>query len=453
MKVERKDIDKLNAEIIITVKEEDYKDPLDKALKNYRKQMNMPGFRKGHVPLGMVKKMVGTSLLVEEVNKLLQDKLYSYIEEEKIEILGNPLPTEKEEETIDWENQKEFTFTYDIGLSPEVKINLSENDKFKKYDIQVSDKMVKEQIDEMAMRFGKMVDVDISEKEDMLYGKFQQTEKGKIIEDGITNDTVLNIRTIAKEKDQKAFIGVKVGDVVKDIKPLEIAEPNYVASWLGLEQQFLPDKKTTFQYTVAKVSRMEPAKLNQDLFDKLYGKDNIKSKKALEEKVKKEINNALDQNSEQFFERDVQDYLLDKSKLKLPDEFLKRWLLVSNNQGATKEDIEADYENYALGIRWQLIENKLIKEHEIQVEQEEMINHTMDLVRQQLGGMGQNMMEDEDIRNTAMRVLQNQDEARGIYSQLANMKLREVYNKTVKITEEKISYDDFLKLADKKKKK
>jgi len=451
MEVERKDIDKLNAEITITVKEADYKDKVEKSLKEYRKQANMPGFRKGHVPLGMVRKMVGTNMLVEEVNGLLRDKLYGYIQDEKLDILGNPLPKEEDDEPIDWENQKDFSFTYEIGLAPEVKVDLSEKDKLDKYEIKVSDKMVEEQIGEMAKRFGKMVEVEKSEKGDMLYGKFEELEDGKVKEEGISNSTVLNINIIKKDKDQKKFVGLKVGDVVGKLKLQELADSQYVAAWLGVDAQYLPDEKTVFQYTVEKINRMEPAALNQEFFDKIYGKDVVKTKAEMAEKVKSEIQASLDQNAEQFFERDVQDYLMDKAKLELPDAFMKKWLKATNEQNITDEQIEADYDNYALGIRWQLIENKLMKEHDIKVEQEEILDYTINLIRQQLAGMGQNMMEDEELKDTAIRVLQNQEEARRIYEQLSSAKLSEFYNKTAKIKKREISYDEFVKLAEKKK--
>ena len=203
MEVVKKDIDKLNAEITIKIKEDDYKEQVNNSLKKYRQQANMPGFRKGMVPMGMVKKMVGTNILVEEINRVLSDNLYKYIGENKLDVLGNPLPKQEDADAIDWENQKEFEFTYELGLAPEIKVDLTEKDKFDKYTIKVDDKALEDQIQEIAKRYGKMAEADISEEEDMLYGTWTELEKGKVKEGGITNSTVLNIRTIAKAKDQK----------------------------------------------------------------------------------------------------------------------------------------------------------------------------------------------------------------------------------------------------------
>ncbi|KAA3648960.1 MAG: trigger factor, partial [Bacteroidetes bacterium] len=209
MEVVRKDIDKLNAEITIIINEADYKDKVDTALKTYRKQAALPGFRKGMVPMGMVKKMVGTNILVDEINKTLSDHLHQYINDNKLDLLGNPLPKANEDEKIDWETQKDFEFTYEIGLSPEVNVSLTEKDKFEKHKVKISDKLIEDQIQEIAKRYGKMEEADVSKAEDMLYGKFDQIEKGEIKEGGISNGTVLNISTIATDKDKKQFVGLK----------------------------------------------------------------------------------------------------------------------------------------------------------------------------------------------------------------------------------------------------
>lgn len=450
MEVVKKDTGKLSAEIAIKIEEQDFKDQVEKSLKNYRKQVNMPGFRKGMVPMGMVKKMVGTNILVEEINRLLSDKLQNFIGEEKLEILGNPLPKEDESKAIDWENQKNFDFTYEVGLAPEVKVSLSEKDKFDKHVIKVTDDMLEEQMDEIAKRYGKMSQVEESAEGDVLYGEFQELEKGKAKEEGIHNHSVLNISTLKSKKDQKKLIGLKAGDKVT-LKLAQLADDNYVASWLGIDRAEVKNySKTEFEFTVEKINRMEPAELNQELFEKLYGPDAVKTKADFKAKVKEEMERNFADNAEQLFERDVQDHLLKKAKLELPDEFMKRWLMTANEKPISKEQIEEEYEQYARGLKWQLIENKLITENGLELDQEEVINHTKALVQQQLAGMGQ-MMEDSELQETAMRVLQNQDEARKIYDQIYSQKLRKLYNDTVKIKERNISYDDFVKLAEKKR--
>lgn len=452
MEVVKKDIDQLNAEITIKIQEEDYKERVENALRRYRKQANLPGFRKGMVPMGMVKKMVGTNLLVEEINRVLSDSLYKYIGEEKLDILGNPLPKQENADAIDWENQKEFEFTYELGLAPEVKADITEKDKFEKLKIKVDEKMIENQIQEIAKRYGKMVETDQSKEDDMLYGTWEELDGKKVKEGGISNGTVLNIRTISDKKNQKKFIGVKVGDIIK-AKPQEIADEQYVAAWLGIDKEYIKDQKSEFQYTVEKINRMEAAELNQEFFDKIYGKDAISSKEEMKAKLREEMERSFSQNAEQYFEREVQDHLMKKAKLQLPDKFMKKWLMVANEKPVTKEQIEAEYEQYAMGLKWQLIENKLIKDHKIEVKKEEVVEYTKGMIRQQLAGMGQGMMDEQEMEETANRVLENQDESRRLYEQLYQAKLREFYNNTAKIKEKEISYDDFVKLAEKKRTK
>lgn len=450
MEVVKKDIDQLNAEVTIKIGETDYKDKVEQALKNYRKQAKMPGFRPGMVPMGMIKKMVGTNILVDEINRLLSEKLNKYIGEEKLNILGNPLPKEESDRNIDWEKQKDFDFTYELGLAPEVNVSLSEKDKFDQYKIKVTDKMVNEQINEIAKQYGKMVEVNQAEEEDMLYGTFQELEKGKVKEEGISNQTVLNLRSIEKKGDRKAFIGKKIGDVIK-FKPQNIASANYVASWLGIEEKYIKDQKSEFQFSIEKINRMEPATLNQEFFDKIYGKDTVKSEAEMQEKIRAEMEKGYNNSGVQLLEREIQDYLLKKAKLQLPDNFMKKWLQVANEKPVTKEQIEEEYEQYATGLKWQLIENKLVKDHNVEVSREDLKAHTIDMIRQQLASMGQNFMGEAEMEETADRILGNQDEARRLYDQILQTKLREVYLKAVKIKEREVSYDDFLKLAEKKR--
>jgi trigger factor len=283
----------------------------------------------------------------------------------------------------------------------------------------------------------------------MLYGKFEELEKGEVKEGGITNSTVLNIATIDNKKDQKKLIGLKVGDTVK-LKAAQMAAENYVASWLGVEASEVKDIKSEFNFTVEKINRMEAAEYTQELFDKIYGEGVVKSKDEFKAKIKEEMEKNFAENAEQLFQRDVQDYLIKKAKLDLPDDFMKRWLMTANEKPISKEQIEEEYEEYARGLKWQLIENKLIKENGLELNQEEVIEHTKGLIQQQLAGMGQ-IMDDKELTETAMRVLSNQEEARRVYDQLYSVKLRKLYNDTVKIKERNISYDDFVKLVEKKK--
>lgn len=449
MEVSKKDIDQLNAEITVKMGPADYQEKVDAVLKNYRKTAAIPGFRKGMVPMGMIKKQYGISVLVDEINKILSDELYKYVSENKIDMLGNPIP--KEQDRIDFENQKEFEFTYEIGIAPDFKVDISDKQKFEKLKVKVDEKLIDQNVNDIAKRYGKMENVDQANEDDMLYGKFEELDaKGNVLEDGISHSSVLNIQAITDKKIAKSLNGIKVGESVV-LNPAKLGSKQYITSWLGIDEAQAAELKADFKFTVEKINRMQPADLNQEFFDKLYGKDVIQSEKEFRDKIKEELEKSFQQNSEQLFNRDVQDTLIEKAKINLPDEFLKKWLLTANEKPVTKEQIEKEYDQYALGLKWQLIENKIIKENKLEVSREAVVEHTKGLIQQQMAGMGQNFMDDAELTDTANRVLQNEDEARQLYEQLYQQKMLELYNNTFNIKEKTVSYDDFVKLAEAKR--
>ncbi len=449
MEVSKKDIDQLNAEITVKMGPADYQEKVDTVLKNYRKTAAIPGFRKGMVPMGMIKKQYGISVLVDEINKILSDELYKYVSENKIDMLGNPIP--KEQDRIDFENQSDFEFTYEIGIAPDFKVEISDKQKFEKLKVKIDEKLIDKNVNDIAKRYGKMENVDQANEDDMLYGKFEELDnKGNVVEGGISNSSVLNIQAITDKKLSKSLTGIKVGESV-ELNPAKIGTLQNTTAWLGIEEAQAAEMKTDFKYTVEKINRMQPADLNQEFFDKLYGKDVIKTEKEFRDKIKEELENSFKNNTEQLFNRDVQDTLIEKAKINLPDAFLKRWLMTANEKPVTEEQIEKEYDQYALGLKWQLIENKIIKENNLEVTREAVVEHTKGLIKQQMAGMGQNFMEDAELTDTANRVLENEDEARQLYEQLYQQKMLELYNSTFNIKEKAVSYDDFVKLAEAKR--
>lgn len=450
MDVTRKDIDQLNAELTLKVTPADYQDKVDAVLKEHRKKATIPGFRKGMVPMGVIKKQVGISVLVDEINKLLSDELYKYISENKIDMLGNPIP--KQQDRIDFATQTEFEFTYEIGIAPQFEVEVSDKHKFEKVIVKIDDKLIDQNVNEIAKRYGKMENADVSAADDMLYGKFVElNEKGEVKEAGIYNSSVLNIVSIADKSIVKKLTGLKPGDTVV-VNPAKMGGANYIKSWLGIDETQAASIDGDFNFTVEKINRMVPADLNQEFFDKLYGKDVVTSEEQFRDKIKEELDKSFSQNSDQLLNREVQDALIEKTKIELPDEFLKRWLMVANEKPVTKEQIESEYDQYAVGLRWQLIENKIIKDNKLEVSRDEVVDYTKSLIQQQMAGMGQNFMDDAELTDTANRVLQNQDEARQIYEQLYQQKLIQLYNNNFKIKEKSVTYDEFVKLAEAKRK-
>lgn len=452
MNITTEKVDDLNAVLKVKVSQADYQDKVDAQLKDYRKKANIPGFRKGHVPMGMVKKMVGTNLLVDEINKLLSESLHKYLQDEKLDVLGNPLPKLEDDSKIDWQNQTEFEFSYDVGLAPQFDLKISDKFKFTYYKIKVADKDVDKYVNDVAKRYGKMSNPDVAEADDMLFGKFEELDgTGNIKEGGINHTSVVIIEAVTDKKLQKSLVGAKSGDTF-DLDPRTIsANENDQAAALGVDVATFKNIISKFRFTVDKVNRVMPAELNTELFDKLYGPGNVKDEAAFRAKIADELGRGLSVDADRKLKADIQEELIKKLKLDLPNEFLKRWIKASNEKPITNEQIEAEYEDYAKGLKWQLIENKIIKDNNVKVEHEEVIEHTKGLLKQQMAGMGMPTDDDEQLTETSNRVLQNEEEARNIYMMMYDNKLMTLYKNTFKLKEKEISYDDFVKLAYEKK--
>lgn len=452
MNITKEKKDDLNAIIKVQLNQADYQENVDKVLKDHRKKANVPGFRKGHVPMGMIKKMVGTNVLVDEINKILSESLHKFIEEEKLDILGNPLPKLDEQNKIDWEAQTDFEFNYEVGIAPQFDVQISDKYKFEYYKIKVADKDVDKYITDVAKRYGKMSNPDVAAADDMLFGKFDELDgTGNVKEGGISHSSILIIEAVTDKKIQKSLVGAKSADTF-DLDPKTIsAHESDQAKALGLDVATFKTVISKFRFTVDKVNRIIPAELNQELFDKVYGPGAVSDVKEFRAKIADELGRGLSVDADRKLKSDVQDTLLDKLNLKLPNEFLKRWIVASNDKPITPEQIEAEYDEYAKGLKWQLIENKIIKANDVKVSHEEVIEHTKGLLAQQMAGMGMPTNDDEQLTETANRVLQNEEEARNIYMMMYDNKLMTLYKNSFKLKEKEVSYDDFVKVAYNKK--
>lgn len=451
MNITQEKIDNLNAVIKVQLSESDYQANVDKVLKDYRNKASVPGFRKGHVPMGMVKKMVGTSAMVEEINKILSESLQKYIEDEKLDVLGNPLPKLDEQQKIDWENQKDFEFKYDIGLAPQFDIELSDKIKVEHVAIKVSKNDIDKYVEDLTRRYGKMSNPEVAEADDMLFGKFEELENGNLKEGGITNSSVLIIKSVTDSALQKSLIGLKPNDVI-ELDPKKVSEHETdVAAALGVKPTDLKNINSTFRYTVQKINRITPAEVNQELFDKVFGPNAISSEADFRGKIEEQMSQSLVAESDRKLKADIQDMLLDKLNISLPDSFLKRWIAATNEKPVTAEQIEEEYDQYAKQLKWQLIENKIIKQYDIKVGFEEVVEFTKGLLKQQLASMGLPTDDDKDLSETANRVLQNQEETRNIYMMIYDNKMIELFKTKLNINKKEMSFEEFTKHATNKK--
>lgn len=443
MNISKEQIDELNAVVNIELKPDDYREQVEKTLKNYAKKAQMPGFRPGKVPYGMVKKMYGKSVMAEEINKILSDSLYKYLNENKLNILGNPLP-KTDDQPVNFDEGQEFKFSYDIGLAPEFEVKLDPGKSFNYYLIKADDELINEQVNSIRERYGKLIQPEVSEESDMLTGDFTQLDpSGNVLEDGIKKSSSIFLRKIKDEKVKKSLTGLKVGDKTK-VNPKDIWETEELTKMLGVSSEIATDFNSEFEFTVTGINRLEPAELNQELFDKIYGEGAVTSEEEFRNKIAEELRNYYRADADKKLFNDITEYLINELKLSLPDEFLKRWMMTASEKPITIDEINKDYDNYSKGIKWQLIENKIIKENNITVTPEEVQEFTKHLLRQRFASYGQGNPDEKILEETSKKLLQNKEEAQKIYEQLFGTKIMELFKKTFKLVNKELPIKDYI---------
>lgn len=447
MNIVKEQTSDLTANLTIQLNAEDYSEKVDKALKDMQKKAQMPGFRPGKVPMGMVKKLYGKSVLVEEVNKVLVDSLYDYIKEQELNILGNPLPDNEKTKEIDWDTQTDFEFVYEIGLAPEINMELNEDISVEYHKIKVEDPTIDETIADIRKRQGKFTNPETSEDEDLLYGSFAELDgDGNIIEDGLKNSSNIYIQYIKDDKIKKSLIGLKAEDTI-DIDLVKAVEnETEMASMLGVKKEELENYGKNYRFTVERVSRVEPAELNEELYTKIAPDAEIKDEAAFREFIREQLQKQYQADVDRNFKNEAIKTLLEKANLSLPEDFLKRWLLETNkdNKEITPEQVEKEFVSFADSFKWQLIENHLIKEHKVEVKNEEVSDYLKNYMRQQLKQYGQNDPEEEVLNDFVKRIASNQDELKKVYDQLFDVKILDLFKEKLKLEEKEVTYDEFV---------
>lgn len=446
MKVNVQKKDDLNAVLTVAIEESDYREKVDKKLKDYRKQANIPGFRPGHVPAGLIKKQFGKSVLIEEVNHILQHAVYDHIQEEKLDILGNPMPVEQN--NIDWDSQKEFSFDYELGLAPEFELKLNARTKIPYHKVVADDEMVNRYVNDYARRFGSMSYPEAVEENAILKGKFTEVDKkDNAVEEGISAESTIALDALT-DKAAKAVMGTKVGETfILDKKSFK--DDFRLAGVLQVEDDVLENSSYRFQVELTELSKLEPAELNQDLFDKVFGEGAISSEEEFRGKIKEDAERVFVGDSDRKFYQDVRDKLLDKVNFDLPEEFLKKWMGTATEQPMSAEEIEEKFPEMKDDMRWQIMENRVIRDNDIKVEHEELVEYTKQIVLQQMAQYGQ-MPEGLDLDKIAHNVLGNQEEAQRINDQLFQQKLMDFFKNTFKLDEKEVTYEEFVKAVNKK---
>ena len=440
----------LMATITVEVKAADYSERVEKVLKDYRKTAEIPGFRKGKTPMGIINKKYRTSVIVEEVNKMLQDELYKHITAEKVRVLGSPMPID--EKPIDWENDEDFTFEYEVGLAPEFDVKITAKDKLNYYKIKADSKLVDGYCNDIAKRYGKMSNPEASVEGDLIFCTIEQLDvDGIVMDNGIKNDATVAMDYIADKKIKKQFVGVKTDDLITVNVMKAFTNHSDLGAMLNVDHAAIHNLTSEeFQFTVKNVNRLDPAELNVELFDKVYGPGAIKDEKEFKAKVKSEAEAQFVGESDRMLKNDVVTYFVGKLKLAMPNEFLKRWLVQTSEQPITMEMLETEYDMYAKSLQWQLIENKILENHSIKVTQDDVLAHTKVLISAQMKQYGQPEGDDKQLTDIATNILKNEEERKKVYDQIFDERTLAVYKENFKLTEKSVSYDEFVKLASRK---
>ena len=453
MKISFECADKINGLLTMTVEPADYQDAVEKTLKNYRKKAQVPGFRPGMVPMGMIKKQYGTAVKVDEVNKVLGEKLYEYIQENKIQMLGEPLPNQEKQVPQDFEKDAELTFVFDIAVAPEFKAELSGKDKIDYYTIKVDDKMLDDQVQMYASQAGEFVKADVFSGNDTITGDMRELdENGNTKEGGIVTEGAMVMPAYIKADDQKKlFDGAKPGDIItfnpKKAYPESDAE---VAALLKVDKEQVKDLTADFSCQITEIRHFQPAPVDQKLFDRVFGEGTVKDEQEFRQKIADSVAPQLQQNSDYKFMLDLRAYMEKKvGDLQFPEALLKR-VMLQNNKDKGADYVEKNFEGSIKELKWHLIKEQLVAANEVKVEDADLKAVAKEAIRAQFAQYGMSNVPDDVLENYAAEQLKKRENVENFVDRAVDVKLTEALKKVVKLTEKEVSLEDFNKLMQEK---
>lgn len=447
MKVVKNQIDELNATLTINVENADIAENIDKSLRDYRRQANVPGFRKGHVPVGLVKKMHGNAIIADELNKFVSQSLSDYLVGEKLNILGEPLPSEDQKQ-IDFNASDSFEFKFDIGLSPEFEIKLSKRDKVNKYAIKVDDEMTNKYVESYQQRFGTFEDAKKSDKESLLTcDLIQINDKDEVVEGGIAvEEASLSIKMIKEAKIQKSFVGIEEGTII-DFDVMK-AYPNdtEVAALLKVEKEIVEkDFNPLFRVSVKAVKNFKNAEMNQAFFDQCFGDKAVSNEEEFNARVIEDIKASFVRETKYKLMLDIKEKLTTKFEISVPEQFLERWLRATNKD-ITDEQMDSEFPRFIEDLKWTLIKGKVAKENELKVEEEDLKSAAKQQLLAQFSQYGMSYVPDEYLDKYAVELLQKEEEANKLYEQEIEVKVVDFVEEAIKTEEKEVSVEEFQKM-------
>ncbi|MGV8139131.1 MAG: trigger factor [Mangrovibacterium sp.] len=450
MNITKENIDALNATITVKIEKNDYEPTVEKVLKDYRKKANMPGFRPGMVPAGLIKKMYGKAVIADEVNKMLSQNLSQYFINEKLSVLGDPLPNEEKQPPINWEKDEDFEFVFDLAMAPDIEVKLDKRNKFTYYTITVDEDTVNKQVEAYTGRFGENVQVEEAGEKDLLRGNFIQLDaEGNEIQDGIKAERVIvSVDLIKDETIKNEIIGKKTGDSIV-LDPVKAYENRHeVGHLLNLSHEDAEKVEGDFRFTILEVLRFKPAGINEELFKKAFGENTeVKTEEDFRNTIKKELQDNFIFSGNYKLAIDTRETLIEKVNMELPEEFLKRWIKVTN-KNLTDEQIENDFPNFIKDLRWQLIRDRLVKDHGVEVTEDDIKAEGKRIAAMQFSQYGMFNVPDEHLENYAAQMMKNEEERKRLFTKAEEDKILDVIKTKVTLEEKEISQEEFNKLLE-----
>lgn len=445
MNISRENIDQLNAIISITLTPEDYNDKVEKALKGLKSKINVPGFRPGMVPSGMVKKMYGKAVLSDEVGKITVDELFKYLDENKIHYLGQPLPSLTKTSEIDWDTDKDFVFHYDVGMAPEFNVAIPTT-AFNTYDIEVNDTVLETEIAKLKERNGRNINADVVEEKDFVMGEAIELDENNQPKEGGLSKTIYVFSDRIEDESAKAqIVGAKIDDVLTlNVKKL-YKDASTAAIYLGIKTEEMDNYGDSFSFKINTINRMVPAEMNQEFFDKIFGEGTVTDEEQFRTRVKDFLKNDLQVDSNVKLLTEIREAIINNNQIDLPDDFLKRWFTVANEDknADTISNILDNYESQKNFIRWEIIRNKLVEQYDVKVDFTEVQDAARVEVINRLAGMGYNLGEDQ-ITDLSKRILSDKKQYEQLYMNILESKTLKAVRENITVAESKIDYTEYL---------
>jgi trigger factor len=445
MNVLRQELDALNGLLTVEINAADYSQKVKNTLEKHRKTANIPGFRPGHTPAGIIEKRYGKAVLAEELNKLANEGVYNFIRENNLDILGNPIPSESHAMEGSFDQPDTFKFTFEIGMSPSFEYHSVLKKGIEYNTVRVDDKLVSQQIEDIQRRYGKMMSADVSGEKDLVVGTFTElSADGTIKEGGISHSTTLSIEFIENTEAKNLLIGKKKDDAFKLDPSIVSKDDADKASLLGLTPETLPSSDVSFEFKITDIKRMELAELNAELFSKLFQDGEISDEAGLRARVTKDLEHMFERDADRLMTRKVYDSLISDVQITFPEAFLKRWIKLSATAPIADEDIEKEFEAYLNSLKWQLIQTKIFKDSDTKLVYEEVLAFTKGLIISNYAQYGIPAPEDAELEASARELLTKKEQANSIYDQLAEEKLTQYFKTNASLKMKPLSYDDFL---------